>query len=125
MSKYVLIKKAVKNFLKPRVMMTLILTSVMPFSGLYAYAQDNGNGNTKVDVCHVSGNSGVINITVSEPSVQAHLRHGDFLPIENNGSCESSSDKEACLADAAEYPANDIRWTTLDGGVTFFCQYPE
>jgi hypothetical protein len=40
-----------------------------------------GRGESKVTVCHVTG-SGMHQITIAQPAVEAHMRHGDFMPDE-------------------------------------------
>ncbi len=42
---------------------------------------DLGTGQTKVDVCHKTGNGGQHTINIATPAVQAHVAHGDTLGV--------------------------------------------
>jgi hypothetical protein len=59
-------------------MKNLIFTILILFLANFLNAQNCGNNNDKVLICHNG-----ITLCVSQNAVQAHLNHGDFL-----GSCE-------------------------------------
>ena len=69
------------------------LVTVMLMGSLLAapaFADHSSNGSNgeghpsvhKVDICHVNGNGGVIEISVGSRSLAAHLAHGDSINIE-------------------------------------------
>jgi hypothetical protein len=62
----------------------LLLTAVVPAMVLVSAmtASAVGTPQEKATVCHVTGNGGVREITVSGNAVPAHLAHGDVLPDE-------------------------------------------
>lgn len=62
----------------------LLLTALVPAMVLVSVmtASAVGTPQDKVTICHVTGNGGSHQITVSGNALDAHMRHGDTLPDE-------------------------------------------
>lgn len=55
-------------------------------AGLGSTAMAGGPKQEKVDICHRAGDK-FVQISVAQPAVSAHMRHGDTLPDEY-GDCQ-------------------------------------
>jgi hypothetical protein len=71
----------------------------------FAIPKEGGNGQTKVTLCH----KGMNTITVGEPAVAAHERHGDTL-----GACEEAPSEGTAL----ELTTQATTPVTLDDPIT-------
>ena len=69
-----------------RMLFTALVPAVVLASAMAASAV--GTPQDKVAICHVTGNGGTHQISVSGNALQAHLGHGDSLPDEY-GDCLS------------------------------------
>ncbi len=60
----------------------IALAGVLILPANVALAGGNGNGQSKLDICHVTGNGDIVRNNIAASAEQAHLNHGDHSPFD-------------------------------------------
>jgi hypothetical protein len=94
-----------RNFSILSIMVMMTVTVMLSATVAFAIPKEGGNGQTKVTLCH----KGMNTITVGEPAVAAHERHGDTL-----GACEEAPSEGTAL----ELTTQATTPVTLDDPIT-------